>query len=84
MEEDIDKFSGKYGYLNSFLSVLSTLTINDIDNPINGQAALDCELIKKLNGRVSKIPRMSLKNTKKIKTIIKKMKMAILKNVYFF
>ena len=54
MNDDIDKFSGKHGYLNSCLSALSTLTK---DNPLNGQEAIDCELIKKLNGRVSNIVR---------------------------
>ena len=54
MNDDIDKFNGKHRYLNSCLSALSTLTK---DNPLNGQEAIDCELIKKLNGHVSNIVR---------------------------
>ena len=52
MNNDIDKFNGNHGYLNSCLGSLSTLTK---DNPVNGQEALDCGLIKKLNGHVSSI-----------------------------
>ena len=54
MNEDIDKFNGNHGYLNSCLGSLSTLTK---DNPVNGQEALDCGLIKKVNGQVSSIVR---------------------------
>ena len=54
MNEDVDKFNGNHGYLNSCLGNLSTLTK---DNPLNGQDALDCGLIKKVNGQVSNIVR---------------------------
>ena len=52
MNNDIDKFNDNHGYLNACLGSLSTLTK---DNPINGQEALDCGLIKKINDKVSNI-----------------------------
>ena len=52
MNNDIDKFKGNHGYINSCLGSLNTLTK---DNPKNGKEAIDSGLIKKLNDQVSTI-----------------------------
>ena len=52
MNKDIDKFKGNHGYLNSCLNNLSKLTKEEASN---GQKALNCGLLKKLNDQVSTI-----------------------------
>ena len=52
MNKDIDKFKDNHGYLNACLNNLSKLTKEDA---INGQKALNCGLLKKLNDEVSTI-----------------------------
>ena len=52
MNDDIDRFNSDRDYLNSCMNALSTLTK---DNPENGQVALDCGLLQKLNNQVSNI-----------------------------
>ena len=54
MNADMDKFSGDHDYLNACLGLLSQLTLN---NPMNGQEALNCGLIQKINAAASTIIR---------------------------
>ena len=52
MNKDIDKFKGDHEYLNACLNNLAKLTKED---PSNGQKALNCGLLQKLNDQVSPI-----------------------------
>ena len=52
MNKDIEKFEGNHDYLNSCLNNLAKFTKEDASN---GQKALNCGLLKKLNDQVSAI-----------------------------
>ena len=52
MNDDIDNFKNNHGYIISCLNALNKLSK---DNPENGQEIIDCQLLKKLNEKISDI-----------------------------